>query len=765
MKLLRCYIENYGTLSRFRFEFNDRLTVINEENGFGKSTLCSFIMAMFYGLPQTTKRKVEENERKLRAPWQGGNFGGTLEVEINGKEYRIERFFGTKANDDTFRLFDLSNGAESSDYSENIGVEVFGIDAEGFKRSVFFPQLESETSVNTSITAKLMNLVENSDDMTNYDKAMSVLKKRKNDYSTGRGKGFVPELKEKCTEAERRLNDARVAAENITELSKRLKESESAVSEREAELRKVREDLSLASDSAAAMATKKRKDELKAEIKSLETELKKTALIYPNGLPDESELADAFKNAEELKSVVNEYRILKNNTAETKELNRLKSIFDGKDINGELIEKARGKSVELAELKVKCDAKSEYLKTLYDEETVGKKAPVRLLCILAAVLGAVGCAMLFVKAAAAVILLVLGVLCAFAAAFLYLKNMIDTNMPKADTQAVKQEYEALEREVGSIEKELQAFFAELDLEGSFSDKAYRLKAMWNEYLKLQKSVSENEAACLKVFERLQEIKQKLDALLGRCKVAVDGGDYYQLLLKMRDAVRFEQQLMQSLELAQKRLDELPEVDEKVTEISLDREVLVDKEKALGQEVDRLRKITLEFRNRIAVLLPMADAVTELENELATFKEQLNDREDELFVIEKTMEFLETAKSGLASKYRDPMSEGFKKYVNVMLGEDVGDFLLDPELNINVERYGKVFEKDYFSTGYKDLLDIAARFSLCDALYEDIKPPIVLDDPFVNLDNRKLDNALGLMRKLAEDRQIIYFTCHTSRVPQ
>lgn len=765
MKLLRCYIENYGTLSRFRFEFNDRLTVINEENGFGKSTLCSFIMAMFYGLPQTTKRKVEENERKLRAPWQGGNFGGTLEVEINGKEYRIERFFGTKANDDTFRLFDLSNGAESSDYSENIGVEVFGIDAEGFKRSVFFPQLESETSVNTSITAKLMNLVENSDDMTNYDKAMSVLKKRKNDYSTGRGKGFVPELKEKCTEAERRLNDARVAAENITELSKRLKESESAVSEREAELRKVREDLSLASDSAAAMATKKRKDELKAEIKSLETELKKTALIYPNGLPDESELADAFKNAEELKSVVNEYRILKNNTAETEELNRLKSIFDGKDINGELIEKARGKSVELAELKVKCDTKSEYLKTLSEEETVGQKPPVKLLCILSAVLGAVGCAMLFVNITVAVIVIVLGVFSSFAAAFLYLKNMIDRNTPKTDTVTIKQEYEVLKREVDSTASELQAFFAEFDLEGSFSDKAYRLKAMWNEYLKLQKSVAEKEAMCSEVFGRLQRTKQELDTVLGRFGIVAEGGDYYSLLLKMRDAGRAEQQLTQSSEAARKRLGELPDVDEKVTETSFDREALADKEKALGQEVDRLRKTALEFKNRIAVLLPMADAVPELENELATFKEQLADRESELFTIEKTMEFLEIAKSGLSSKYRDPMSEGFKKYADIMLGEDVGGFLLDPEFNVNIERHGKAFEKDYFSTGYKDLLDIATRFALCDALYDDVKPPVVLDDPFVNLDERKLENALGLLQKLAEDRQIIYLTCHISRVPQ
>ena len=58
MKLIKCSIENYGTLSGFKYEFNDNLNIINEENGFGKSTLASFIKAMFYGLDNAGKSKV-----------------------------------------------------------------------------------------------------------------------------------------------------------------------------------------------------------------------------------------------------------------------------------------------------------------------------------------------------------------------------------------------------------------------------------------------------------------------------------------------------------------------------------------------------------------------------------------------------------------------------------------------------------------------------------------------------------------------------------
>ena len=64
---------------------------------------------------------------------------------------------------------------------------------------------------------------------------------------------------------------------------------------------------------------------------------------------------------------------------------------------------------------------------------------------------------------------------------------------------------------------------------------------------------------------------------------------------------------------------------------------------------------------------------------------------------------------------------------------------------------------------QDMLNICMRLSLADALYDGEKPMLILDDPFVNLDDDRLINAMELLKKLAEDRQIIYLTCHSSRV--
>ena len=51
MKLLECHVDNFGKLSNFDYQFSDGLTVIQEPNGFGKSTLAAFIKVMLYCFP------------------------------------------------------------------------------------------------------------------------------------------------------------------------------------------------------------------------------------------------------------------------------------------------------------------------------------------------------------------------------------------------------------------------------------------------------------------------------------------------------------------------------------------------------------------------------------------------------------------------------------------------------------------------------------------------------------------------------------------
>ena len=91
-----------------------------------------------------------------------------------------------------------------------------------------------------------------------------------------------------------------------------------------------------------------------------------------------------------------------------------------------------------------------------------------------------------------------------------------------------------------------------------------------------------------------------------------------------------------------------------------------------------------------------------------------------------------------------------------------DVNLDVNLHIKINEQGSNKEINYFSTGYKDLVYICMRLSLIDSLFENEKPFIILDDPFVNLDENKIKNAIELLNSLSNKYQIIYFVCHESR---
>ena len=111
MKLIKCYIENFGKLHKFEYIFKDGLNIINEENGFGKTTFASFIKSMFYGLDGSTNAKVENSERKLYQPWQGGVYGGNIEFEIEKMHITLEKLRQTKR--------DLENENENLDFKIN----------------------------------------------------------------------------------------------------------------------------------------------------------------------------------------------------------------------------------------------------------------------------------------------------------------------------------------------------------------------------------------------------------------------------------------------------------------------------------------------------------------------------------------------------------------------------------------------------------------------------------------------------------------------
>ena len=126
------FISSFGKLKDFSLALNGGFNGICEQNGYGKTTIAIFIKAMFFGLGKNRSSKIAENERKRYTPWESNEkFGGYIKFTVNEKQYKIESFFGKTQAGDTFALFDCHN-VPNNDFSENVGFEIFDIDAESF---------------------------------------------------------------------------------------------------------------------------------------------------------------------------------------------------------------------------------------------------------------------------------------------------------------------------------------------------------------------------------------------------------------------------------------------------------------------------------------------------------------------------------------------------------------------------------------------------------------------------------------------------------
>ena len=80
----------------------------------------------------------------------------------------------------------------------------------------------------------------------------------------------------------------------------------------------------------------------------------------------------------------------------------------------------------------------------------------------------------------------------------------------------------------------------------------------------------------------------------------------------------------------------------------------------------------------------------------------------------------------------------------------------------IQTQGKTHVLDYYSAGEKELTDFCTRIALIETIFSKEQPPLVLDDPFANLDDKKTERAKKLVKDLSKRYQILYFTCKSDR---
>ena len=231
MKITKVNITAFGKLKNVALDFADGVNVLQQSNGFGKSTMCAFVRAMLYGLNYTykTTNGVRANDVTKYMPWDAtGKFGGSMEISHNGAHYRIERFFGSTAKSESLQVVHLSTGKQLPIACP--GEHFLGLTVDSYDRCTYLPQEQIDLASNENFDQKLANLVQ--DSAVDYDKLQEKLRAYKKTLRHERGVGGeIPTLENEISLLRRKLAAAHGQAAERKQIAEQLAQAEVALSQ------------------------------------------------------------------------------------------------------------------------------------------------------------------------------------------------------------------------------------------------------------------------------------------------------------------------------------------------------------------------------------------------------------------------------------------------------------------------------------------------------------------------------------------------------
>lgn len=192
MKIQKIEIEQFGGLSGFKLDLSAGAQYIYGANEAGKSTLCAFIAAMFYGLPQKVRGGgLRGDLRSLYMPWGEKYMAGALYFEADGNEYMLTRRFGQTAKGDKTSLRTGRDWEEVAINPNEIGLRFLGVGEDAFYKTLFIGQLGAvfEKGKEDELLTRLSNLEKTGDEDTSVQKALTELEKAQHELVTKTGRG------------------------------------------------------------------------------------------------------------------------------------------------------------------------------------------------------------------------------------------------------------------------------------------------------------------------------------------------------------------------------------------------------------------------------------------------------------------------------------------------------------------------------------------------------------------------------------------------
>ena len=636
-----------------------------------------------------------------------------------------------------------------------------------------------------------------SEDIT---KAITRLEAESKKYVKTGGRGLIGETKQKILDLEHELETADLSKTSTKTLKNRLDNIIASLTTTTAELTQIKEKIKLANKQSQKDAIYNHYKSLLQNKETIKNELDILNKFFKDKYPTKEQISHGYELLEKLSILQIELNKITSGDYIEEEFKRHKEYFKVESEESVTEEEIKEKFKENDELK-KISIEREQIAKQIDETddelqnntvlTQTHKMIYILLGFFSTILIVPGIIFTFdniarfvwLKLIMGILMLLLGLLFGVVTIIIFIVRTQRNNTKLRKFKKLEEECASKKAYLVETYKELDSKFALLsDKIKSFASKyesidvslisrfkedddyLIQLNNIYNRYKtykKLEFEYLRRQSRKTSISEEYNKIKQELDMFT---KYYLPNSDAFQALKQIQFNFDRYESLYIRFNKSNIELDEFlknNEVENNHVEHIYNLHELEKEETNLDNRISALTKDKLTLENEIRNNELMIDNIFDLQSQINNEKELLEEYNKKYYVITKTIEYLKIAEEKLSGNYLNTMQEHFNKYVSKLLLND-NQYELSTELEITTEENGSRKELGFLSTGYQDVIYFCARLALLDTLFKDIKPTLVLDDPFTNLDEEKLHLATRLLKDISNNYQIIYLTCHSSR---
>ncbi|MBR5515451.1 MAG: AAA family ATPase [Clostridia bacterium] len=726
MYIEKLYIRDFGGTKDREYSFKNGINIVEGQNESGKSTLAAFIKFIFYGFS-------DKAERTRYYTWGTKSASGTVTVVVDSKKYRIEREYIENSGDKT-SIIDLDSNTPV--FEGHSPEDVFlGVSADVFAHTAYIGQASGGYINGSKVSSSIENILFSADENIDTEKALKRLDAARVLLQHKKGKGGkIYELTCKRDEFIRRLDEAKQKNSAIIEKEGTLRETKASIIQNMEKL-EAKKDLLNYYEAAKKYRTYKSYKGLKKKVAELETviEALKKSYTYEGFFPNQDyidQIETLSNEAKRLEETANEL-----NRELEHQRNKSQSFFEA----SAFIEKVN----ELGGI----DEVVHRFKAIKKRKTAFSVCSA-IMFVLGILLGVstyfsltyIPSVSLYLGAVA-LVMLILGVVFIIASSRQKINENEFLALLDMDT---KEDFNTAVSGFVSNENTLSIFNSRInDLEEKYQSVSAKLR--------------EKESALMAQALRFgkhsaQEAVKKAKEVI---RLVADNSAEMEKYILARDSLKSQAEGIDPTEL-KIILDGRP-----YTEDSFDKKEVEDAQREKDfytKSTEHLKQKEAELERDLAVLMATAEPPTKLGdsiNSLTTEIERLT-KKNEAYLL--AYEKLSQASNNLRAGITPTLAANAGKLLGIFTNERYTTIGIGKDLEMSYETEGKLHKIDYMSAGTKDLAYYSLRISLISTLFKKQLPPVIFDESFARLDDKRMDNMFGALSELSSNGiQLLVFT--------